>query len=212
MINICIILFLLSLILHESNGFKIKKLYKSIAAFSIGILFQQTPLVSASGDDCTSETNNSGATISFCRPLGLDRKGSLKKCESNTNCYSSSSKAAERYLTPWSYSIKDYKDDSKKAWSSLEEEILKEGLTIIKDDREGYYLLAAELGAKVPKQPAGSSLFYEFLLKPADSLVLQRAIVDKTVMLYPLQQPVSDFGALKGRLDNVRIGLQWQNY
>ena len=65
-------------------------------------------------------------------------------------------------------------------------------------------MLAAERGDGREKQPAGSSLFYELVLRADDRLILQRAFVDKTVFLYPLQQPVSDFGALKSRLDDVQ--------
>ena len=66
-----------------------------------------------------------------------------------------------------------------------------------------YYLLAAQ--KSVPKQPVGSSLFYEFLLLPSERAVLYHAVVDKTVFVYPLQQPVSDFGALNDMLNRVRV-------
>ena len=70
-------------------------------------------------------------------------------------------------------------------------------------------LTAAE--KNVPKQPTGASLFYEFLLRDngEEKLVLYRGVVDKTVLLYPLQQPVSDFNALNNRLDGILKRLQW---
>lgn len=58
-------------------------------------------------------------------------------------------------------------------------------------------------------QPAGSSLFYEFLLRPDEKLVLYRAVVDKTVFVYPLQQPVSDFGVLKEKLTTILSKTGW---
>jgi hypothetical protein len=36
--------------------------------------------------------------------------------------------------------------------------------------------------------------------------------VDKTVFVYPLQQPVSDFGALMSKLDAIRDSLDWKEY
>jgi hypothetical protein len=42
-----------------------------------------------------------------------------------------------------------------------------------------------------------------------DKLVLYRAVVDKTVFLYPLQQPVSDFGALRSKLDSILKSTGW---
>jgi hypothetical protein len=74
-------------------------------------------------------------------------------------------------------------------------------------------MLAAEKGSSKegPPQPAGSSLFYEFLLRPEEKLVLYRAVVDKTVFVYPLQQPVTDFGVLKASLKGVLSKTGWQS-
>jgi hypothetical protein len=79
-----------------------------------------------------------------------------------------------------------------------------------------YYLLAAEKGSdnvsrQGKPQPAGSSLFYEFLLRPQEKLVLYRAVVDKTVFVYPLQQPVTDFGVLKEKLAIVLSKTGWRS-
>ena len=89
---------------------------------------------------------------------------------------------------------------------------MESGLKILRNRHESvddFYILAAEKG--VDKQPAGSSLFYEFVLRPQDKLLLQRAIVDKTVFVYPIQQPVSDFGALKGKLEHVKANLNMKD-
>jgi hypothetical protein len=79
-----------------------------------------------------------------------------------------------------------------------------------------HYLLAAEKGSdnvsrQGKPQPAGSSLFYEFLLRPQENLVLYRAVVDKTVFVYPLQQPVTDFGVLKEKLAIVLSKTGWRS-
>ena len=81
-------------------------------------------------------------------------------------------------------------------------------MKILKADEEHHYILAAD--KNVPKQPAGASLFFEFIIRDGeDKLVLQRGVVDKTVFLYPLQQPVSDFGALNNRLEGVLGRTGW---
>lgn len=49
--------------------------------------------------------------------------------------------------------------------------------------------------------PPGSVDFVEFLVKPADQIVLYRSVSRDTLFLYPLQQPVSDQGKIKERLE-----------
>jgi hypothetical protein len=160
-------------------------------------------------DECKSETNPvSGATIENCRPLGL-KDGRLQGCKANQNCFSSSTTAAGKYAIPWSYAG-NTKASSSDIWEELTVAVELNGLKILQNKEIGNgasgarYMLAAEKGDNIPKQPAGCSLFYEFVIRPSDKLVVQRAIVDKTVMLYPLQQPVGDFGALIERLDKIR--------
>lgn len=149
------------------------------------------------------EDINPSRTIVTCRELGL-LQGSLRSCKSNENCFSTSSKTATKRVQPWYYSGRS----PEAVFQVLKDAAQLEGLTVLQAKQKELYLLAAE--KEVPKQPAGSSLFYEFFIKPEDGVVLYRGVVDKTVFVYPLQQPVSDFGALKTRLDGVfrRSGLQ----
>lgn len=146
------------------------------------------------------------------RRLGLQR-GRLQGCQANENCFSTSSTASGKYLPPWTYRDTISANNPELAWKSLLVALQDQGLKVLQDTRRSkptenlYYLLAAE--KDVPKQPPGASLFYEFLLRPDDELVLYRAIVDKTVFIYPMQQPVTDFGALQSRLDAVRNSLGW---
>ena len=106
-------------------------------------------------------------------------------------------------MSPWTYEYAE--SDSSVAWFKLKAAVAASGLKIVQSTDQ--YILAAEKGAS--KQPAGSSLFYEFLIRPEDKLVLQRALVDKTVFIYPLQQPVSDFGVLTSKLDQIKESLGW---
>ena len=158
-------------------------------------------------------TSNPSFTQQFCRQLGLvDNR--LRSCQANENCFSTSSKSATKYLSPWQYEFSTSSSSKSSSSTSLEDEVwdnLKiacqaNGLKILQDKNDGNqrYLLAAEKGSSVPKQPAGSSLFYEFTLRPNEKLILYREVVDKTIFLYPLQQPVSDFDALKSKLNSIR--------
>ena len=158
-------------------------------------------------------TSNPSTTTQWCRELGL-KEGRLRGCQANENCFSTSSKAATKYLSPWQYEFSPLSLSTKSSTTTLEDEVwdnLKiacqvNGLKILQDKKvdDQRYLLAAEKGSNVPQQPGGSSLFYEFTLRPTDKLILYRAVVDKTIFLYPLQQPVSDFGALKSKLNAIR--------
>ena len=151
--------------------------------------------------ECITTSNPSATTI-FCRELGL-KDNRLRGCKSSENCRSTSSFSSGKQATPWYISLDENKKvPAKDTFSRLKSAIQLSGLTVLKEDGEKGYILAAE--KNIPKQPAGSSLFYEFLIKPSDNLILYRGVVDKTIFLYPLQQPVTDFGALDNRLNQVK--------
>ena len=167
---------------------------------------QVDPIVATAntdGDDCTTTSNPSKTTV-FCRRLGLVG-GRLRGCSANENCFSSSAVAAEKYLPPWTYAFRS--TDTESAWTELKIAIQTQELKILRADESTRYILAAEKGSA--KQPKGSSNFYEFLIRSKESLVLTRGLVDKTVYIYPLQQPISDFGVLKAKLDAVRTSIGW---
>jgi hypothetical protein len=155
--------------------------------------------------ECVTESNPQATTIS-CRQLGMV-EGRLRQCNPIENCVSTSAKAAKKYRPPWRYDLNPETSDVDTVWSKLLSAIDSEKLTVIKSDKDKRYILAGE--KNVPKQPSGASLFYEFLIRESDGLVLYRGLVDKTVLLYPLQQPVSDFGALDKRLDGVLSRTGW---
>ena len=155
---------------------------------------------------CVTESNPQTTTIS-CRQLGLKDDGRLLGCQANENCYSTSASSPSKYASPWKYSAQS----TEEAWTLLRAAVENQGLKVLKADEATHYMLTAEKGVakKGQPQPAGSSLFYEFLLRPEEKLVLYRAVVDKTVFLYPLQQPVTDFGVLKDRLSGVLSKTGW---
>lgn len=155
---------------------------------------------------CITESNPQTTVVS-CRQLGLKDDGRLLGCQANENCFSTSATAATKYASPWKYSAQS----TDQAWTLLRAAVENQGLKILQADETNHYMLAAEKGIarKGQPQPAGSSLFYEFLLRPEEKLVLYRAVVDKTVFLYPLQQPVTDFGVLKDRLQGVLSKTAW---
>ena len=150
---------------------------------------------------CTSESNPQITTVS-CRRLGLTPEKRLLGCLATENCFSTSAKS-NKYVSPWVYLPSLTGPQAKEVLKVAAEE---NGLKVLKD--VDMYLLAAE--RDVPKQVPGSSLFYEFLVKPDDHIVLYRAFVDKTAFLYPLQQPVSDQGALEGKLRAIRAKTGWR--
>lgn len=193
-----------------SKGLSATKFFKTLSICGISASFsfchlQPSLAVAPKLGECVEE-NNPSATIITCRKLGMV-KGSLQGCQSQENCFSTSAKAASKYSSPWRYDFNTKSID--KAWEKLVNAVEAEGLKVLKKDETMHYILAAE--KNVPKVPVGSSLFYEFLLKDntEEKLVLYRGVVDKTVLLYPLQTPVSDFGALNNRLDGILKRTGW---
>jgi hypothetical protein len=182
---------------------------------TIGVLASAIALIgpssSANANEfpaCVTESNPQTTVIS-CRQLGLKSDGRLLGCQANENCFSTSATAATKYSSPWKYSAQN----TEEAWTLLRAAVENQGLKVLKADPISHYMLAAEKGTarQGQPQPAGSSLFYEFLLKPEEKLVLYRAVVDKTVFVYPLQQPVADFGVLKSRLSGIISKTGWKS-
>lgn len=208
-----LLLFVWGSVAHASRIKVAKKIKHSTSvALAISSSIMLTPFMScaiSSNEVATKLAATQGASVQTSRRLGLV-KGTLQGCSPDENCFSTSARSAGKRVSPWTYegSFDESKPDL--VWSRVEKACQKEGLTILQskhdnDKTDDYYLLAAEKG--VDKQPAGSSLFYEFTLRPLDKVVLVRAFVDKTVFVYPIQQPVSDFGALKGKLEAVQKSL-----
>jgi hypothetical protein len=176
------------------------------ALLSTAVLVPFAPASAKTFPACTTESNPQTTVVS-CRQLGLKDDGRLLGCLANENCLSTSATSATKYSSPWKYSAQN----TDEAWTLLRAALENQGLKVLQADPITHYMLGAEKGTarQGQPQPAGSSLFYEFLLKPEEKMVLYRAVVDKTVFLYPLQQPVTDFGVLKDRLAGIISKTGW---
>ena len=176
------------------------------ALLSTAVFVPLAPASAKSFPACTTESNPQTTVVS-CRQLGLKDDGRLLGCQANENCLSTSATSATKYSSPWKYSAQN----TEEAWTLLRAALENQGLKVLQADPITHYMLGAEKGTarQGQPQPAGSSLFYEFLLKPDEKMVLYRAVVDKTVFVYPLQQPVTDFGVLKDRLAGIISKTGW---
>jgi len=108
------------------------------------------------------------------------------------------------YMPPWSYLTET--SDSAKAWKSLTAAVQALDPQVHVVDQTDTYLHAT-----VPTQPPGSGLDdLEFVLRPADNLVLFRSASQTAVFVYPLTQPVSDRSSNRKRMEQLRNALGWQ--
>lgn len=154
---------------------------------------------------CVTESNPQ-TTTQVCRILGLVDDGErVRGCAANENCFSTGATSAGKRVSPWLY-----KESISDAAMILTDALKLEGLKVLQtkqlgtgDSRPRFYILAAEKNA--PRQPSGSSVFYEFLVKETNPpVILYRVVIDKTIFVYPLQQPVGDFNYLKTKIESIR--------
>ncbi|KAG5176031.1 hypothetical protein JKP88DRAFT_155378, partial [Tribonema minus] len=154
---------------------------------------------------CATISNPSATTVT-CTRVGLARDGRLPPCRSSENCVSSSSvRSPAKFSAPWNYATET--SDAKVAFNKLLDviplQIKDANLVDVNDDN--LYILA-EFPAKVPP---GSVDVVEFLLRPADNVCSFRSATRDSVFVYPLQQPVSDRGSNRDRLEAIRNQLGW---
>lgn len=163
--------------------------------------------------------------------LGL-LKGRMRRCPTNVNpnCVSTSSNN-DSYMQPWNVQpenlslgevselIKDYmlKDPSASLVASSSSVAGTETVTEAGTGPEARYMLF-----DVPGSFGGTAKpdKVEFLIKSTDPrdwegesaglTVFFRSIAGSVKYIYPIQQPISDFGSQKKRMDALRADLGWR--
>ncbi|CAM9671510.1 unnamed protein product [Choristocarpus tenellus] len=188
----------------------------TLSVFTAGIvaaaLFLGEPLLAGADgipgmEGCRTISNPSVTTVS-CEPRGLDRNGRLYVCRSSENCISTSSlKTPSKFGSPWDYSKAT--TDADKAFSSLVATIEDLSDVTLREINTNSRYLRAEFPSKVPPDGVDD---VEFLVKPMDNMVVYRAASRTTIFVYPMQQPLSDQGRLKDRLEGIRRALDWDMY
>ncbi|CAM9542089.1 unnamed protein product [Scytosiphon promiscuus] len=160
-----------------------------------------------SGPGCSTSTNPSYSLVS-CERTGLDRDGRLLGCSASENCLSTSAvKVPGKLGSPWEYSRQT--EDADRAFGSLVRAVEGTSEATMKTIDVNRRYILAQFPSKVPP---GSVDSVEFLVKPDDQIVLYRSVSRDTLFLYPLQQPVSDQGKIKERLEGIRKELGWSMY
>ena len=190
--------------LLKTTGIRFAARSAAAATLSLAVTLQGGRLALAAAPplgECITESNPQ-TTVQVCRVLGLvDNDERVRGCSANENCFSTSATSSGKRISPWLF--KQSVDD---AATILVDAVKLEGLKVLQTKTlasGSVYVLAAE--KNVPKQPAGASIFYEFLVKAGTpNVVLHRAVIDKTIFVYPLQQPVGDFNYLKPKLEEIR--------
>jgi uncharacterized protein (DUF1499 family) len=80
-----------------------------------------------------------------------------------------------------------------------------EGLRVVETD-PGRLYVRAEAPSAVPPNSVDD---LEFVLLPNDGVVLYRSASRQSLLVYPLQQPVSDGGKIKKRLEKIQQAVNW---
>eukprot|EP00180_Rhodochaete_pulchella_P001161 Plantae.Rhodophyta-Rhodochaete_pulchella.ctg1983.p1 GENE.Plantae.Rhodophyta-Rhodochaete_pulchella.ctg1983~~Plantae.Rhodophyta-Rhodochaete_pulchella.ctg1983.p1 ORF type:complete len:219 (+),score=24.30 Plantae.Rhodophyta-Rhodochaete_pulchella.ctg1983:284-940(+) len=129
-------------------------------------------------------------------------KGRLAECRADQNCISTTSiRNATKFGPPWTYLPQT--GSKTEAWAALRDAVLKQPYASLVEDTGSY------MRAEFPGFPKGID-DVEFLLLPEDGVVGYRSCSREVIYVYPLTQPISDFGKNRARLDQIRSELGWE--
>jgi uncharacterized protein (DUF1499 family) len=141
------------------------------------------------------------SSLSSSRP-----QGRLQSISASENGVSTSAiRNPTAYMAPWSYLTAT--SDAIQAWSSLQSAVAALPNCQIVTITDTY--LHATVPTSSPSLGGGLDDL-EFVLRPAERLVLFRSASQTTIYIYPLTQPVSDRGSNRRRLELLRDTLGWQ--
>jgi Protein of unknown function (DUF1499) len=130
------------------------------------------------------------------------------------------------YGSPWSYLTET--SDPAVAWQSLVDVVMQElpnGSVLTRVDGDPVYYLHVVTPTLLPPPPSVSATSdkdaiaaspylddVEFILRPADQVVLYRSASRTSLFVYPLQQPVSDNQTNAKRMKAIQSALGWSDF
>lgn len=172
-------------------------------------------------------------TRGFNLEYGLTKEGRIRKCDSGAqpNCISTSS-TTNLYGTPWltrgQEKIKGAMADFDAAIATVtsgkatleEEKVLEYESNVSEGEiRDNGVSLQHAIYRRYSIPSPFEYDYVEVLIAPFEGSkddetqfrVTYRSQASTTKYIWPIQQPISDFGAQKKRMDALRLELHWQN-